>query len=87
MVWISVRGNARHDVRVKVSPGTKAQEEGLISVGIRPTIQAIDGKLSPGDMALLTIWIELNRTTIIQYWNGEIDTIDAMASLRPVQQA
>ncbi len=87
VVWISVRGNAKHDVRVKVSPTANAQDEGLISIAIMPKIRTIGGKLSGDHLALLTAWIELNRTTIIQYWNGEIDTVDALASLRPMLQA
>lgn len=83
-VWISVRGNARHDVRIKVSPGSKAQPEEVVSVGIRPTIQAMEGEIEAEDMKLLTNWIEMNRKTIIDYWDGEIDTVDAVIAIRPI---
>lgn len=84
VVWVSIQGGARHDVRVKVSPGPKAQAANLISVGIRPNIHVIEdtGEMSAADFNLLTHWIEVNRETIIQYWNGEIDTIDLAAAIR-----
>jgi hypothetical protein len=74
VVWVSIRGRARHDVRVKVVPGPKAQWTDLITVGLRPTIQVIEGTMSGYDFGLLRQWIELNRETILQYWNEEIDT-------------
>ena len=84
VVWISVRGGARHDIRVKVSASAKANPGELISVGIRPAVHVIDGELAPEALAKLTRWIELNRETLIAYWHGEIDTLDALAALEKV---
>ena len=84
VIWISVRGNAKHDVRVKISPSANVQEDGLISVAIRPTVRVMRGSLSADHLALLTAWIELNRATLILYWRSEIDTVEAIASLRPL---
>ncbi len=84
VIWISVRGNSKHDVRVKVSPSANVQKDGLISVAIRPTVRVISGTLSADNLALLTAWIELNRATLILYWNNEIDIVDALALLRPL---
>jgi hypothetical protein len=84
VVWVSNRGGARHDVRVKVARDPKAQSSDLISVGIRPFIRVIEGTLDGSDFDLLRRWIELNFDTILQYWNEEIDTGDLIDALRPI---
>jgi hypothetical protein len=81
VVWISVRGGARHDVRVKVSTNAKAQPGNLATVGIRPVVEIMEGWVDPRDWKLLQEWIVLNRETLIAYWENEIDTLDAMAAL------
>jgi hypothetical protein len=86
VVWVLIRGRARHDVRVKVLLGSKGQPGDLISVGIRPDVHVIegDGTMRPYQLGLLTEWIDLNREAILQYWNEEIDTVDLAAAIRPV---
>jgi hypothetical protein len=85
VVWISVRGGARHDVRVKISANSKANPDEMISVGIRPEVHVIGTtSMAAHDLELLTKWIELNRAVILAYWNEEIDTLDAMQRLRPL---
>jgi hypothetical protein len=86
VVWISPRGNTRHDVQVKVSPGPRANPDEMISVAIRPEIRVIDGSLSPEHVDLLCRWIELNRDVLIRYWDGDIAfTEDALAALQAIQ--
>lgn len=84
VVWISYGGGAQHDVRVKVSRGPKALRSEMASVAIRPNIRVVEGKLSAADLALLARWVELNRDLIMKYWDGEIDTKDAVDAIRPV---
>jgi hypothetical protein len=43
--------------------------------------------MSGYDFGLLRQWIELNRETILQYWNEEIDTSDLAAAIRPIQDS
>ena len=81
VVWISVRGGARHDVRVKVSENAKAMPGELATVGIRPQVTVIEGQIEAQALRLLTAWIELNRATLIAYWDGDIDTQDALETL------
>jgi hypothetical protein len=84
VVWISPRGNAKHDVRVKVSPGPRATSD-MTTVGIRPEIRVIEGEMKAQDLVLLTQWIELNREVLIRYWDGDIAfTEDALAALRSI---
>jgi len=84
VVWISPRGNARHDVRVKVSPGPRAISD-MTTVAIRPEIRVIEGQMKTQDFALLSQWIQLNRDVLIRYWDGDIEfTEDAIAAIRSI---
>jgi hypothetical protein len=48
-VWISPRGRARNDMRVKVCrvPGNRMIPEDAAVVGVRPSPALIEGPLSP----------------------------------------
>jgi hypothetical protein len=85
VVWISARGGARHDIRVKVSPGPKALPSEMASVAIRPTVRVVEGDVDSNGLALLTRWIELNRDVLIKHWEGDIDTKDALDAILPVE--
>jgi hypothetical protein len=85
VVWISPRGAARHDLRVKVSPGPRALPSEMISVAVRPKVRAVDGQLDSRQMALLTRWIDLNREVLQKFWDGEIEyTEEAIELIRPI---
>jgi hypothetical protein len=87
IVWISERGHARHDARVKVSlvHGRRARPDRTASVSVRPTVEIVAGpKLDRRDLELVRQWIELNREAIIAYWNGDLLTDEVIARLKPV---
>jgi hypothetical protein len=85
IVFISQKGGARHDVRVKVARATRVRPSEMITVAIRPSVRVVRGKLDPQDLDLLTQWIDLNRDTLIDYWNGIIEyTEDAMNAIKPI---
>jgi len=85
VVWISPKGNARHDVRVKVSRSPKAVPSEMVSVAIRPNVHVVEGKMSAGDLKLLGRWVELNRDVLVRYWDGDIEsTRDAINLIRPI---
>lgn len=84
VVWISYKGGARHDLRVKVSQGPKALPSEMASVAIRPQVRVVEGKMSASDLSALTRWIEINQDVLLKYWEGEIDTIDAVEGIRQV---
>ncbi|HZA67324.1 MAG TPA: DUF4160 domain-containing protein [Geminicoccaceae bacterium] len=87
IVWISERGHARHDARVKVSlvHGRRARPDRTASVSVRPTVEIVAGRrLDRQDMDLVRKWIELNREVIIAYWNGDLLTDEAIARLEPI---
>ena len=77
-VWVSPRGNARHDVRVKVNMthGDQMNIANTAVVGVRPAPHLIAGHLSPDDQRAAFEWISLNAAAIVEYWDGRIDTIE-----------
>ena len=83
-VWVSPRGNARHDVRVKVNMtyGDQMNIANTAVVGVRPTPHVIAGNLSPDDQRAVFEWISLNAAAIVEYWDGRIDTIELGQLLR-----
>jgi hypothetical protein len=87
IVWISERGRARHDARVKVSlvHGRRARPDRTASVSVRPTVEVVAGpQLDGRDLELVRQWIELNREAIIAYGNGDLLTDEVIARLKPV---
>ena len=42
VVWISCRGGAQHDVRVKVSPSPRALPSQMASVAVRPSTRLVE---------------------------------------------
>jgi hypothetical protein len=45
----------------------------MVTVAIRPSVRVVRGRLDAHDLALLTQWIDVNRDTLIDYWNGIIE--------------
>src|SRR5436853_3771078 len=68
-VWVSPRGNARHDVRVKVNMthGNQMNVANTAVVGIRPTPHVITGQLSADDERAVFEWIALNTAALVAY--------------------
>lgn len=83
-VWVSPRGNARHDARVKVSPvhGNRMIIADAAVVGIRPQPGLLEGQLDAADLAAVTAWISLNRDILLEYWEGDADTADLIGRLK-----
>lgn len=85
-VWVSPRGNARHDVRVKVNMthGNQMNIANTAVVGVRPTPRVITGQLSPADAQAVYQWVSLNADTLVEYWEGRIDTARMIHALKPL---
>jgi hypothetical protein len=83
-VWVSPRGNARHDVRVKVNMthGNQMSPANTAVVGVRPSPHVIAGALSPNDERDVYAWITLNSVALIAYWDGDIDTVQLAQALK-----
>ena len=85
-VWVQVKGGARHDARVKVSPqhGRRVILDDMATVAVRPEPKLLHGDLSRRDLEAVSAWITLNREVIIDHWNGEADAFDLVRRLRPL---
>jgi hypothetical protein len=85
-VWVSPRGNARHDVRVKVNMthGNQMTIADTAVVGVRPAPRVIAGQLSPTDTQAVFQWVVLNTGVLVAYWDGQIDTARMIQGLRPL---
>ena len=91
-VWVSPRDSARHDVRVKVNTthGNQMNIANTAVVGVRPAPHMITGLLSPVDAQAVFQWVAMNTDTLVEYWDGRIDTarmIWALKSLLPSRQS
>src|SRR5947207_5503658 len=77
-VWVGPRGNARHDVRIKVNltHGNHMSIDNAAIVAVRPRPHLIGGDLSTDDQRAVFNWVALNAPTIISYWDGSIDTAE-----------
>jgi hypothetical protein len=84
VVWVSERGLARHDVRVKVSAvhGARVQHTNMATVAVRPTPRLVAGQLSAADLQAVNQWIRLNEATLVAYWDCQIDTAELIQRLR-----
>jgi hypothetical protein len=83
-VWVSPRGNARHDVRIKVNVthGNKMNIEDTAVVAVRPAPRVLAGRLSSEDRRAVVDWIRLNYDAIIGYWEEQLDTGQLLERLK-----
>ena len=75
-VWVSPRGNARHDVRIKVNTthGNRMTIEDTAVIAVRPAPRVMAGRLTPEDRRLVADWVRLNFEAIIGYSDNALDT-------------
>ena len=88
-VWVSPRGGARHDVRVKVNMthGNQMNAANTAVVGVRPAPRVIAGHLATDDERAVFQWVSLNEPALVAYWDGQIDTIQLGHMLKPLPAA
>lgn len=85
-VWISPRGRARHDVRVKVCrvPGNRMVPDDMAVVSVHPQPALLAGDLDAETLRAVQAWIDLNRDVLVELWNGELDGVEPAQRLRRV---
>jgi hypothetical protein len=83
-VWVSSRGNSRHDIRMKVNMthGNQINPSNTAVVSVCPSPRIIAGSLSPDDEKAGSQWISLNAAALRAYWEGVIDTIQLGHALK-----
>ena len=84
VVWISQRGSAKHDVRIKLSKTPRAGPDWM-TITVRPEVRDISGQLPAAELLLVRRWIELNRDALVQFWDGDIAyTEDVLPLIRSI---
>jgi hypothetical protein len=84
-VWVSPRGRARHDARVRVSLTPGKMDIGHTPVvGTLPSPKLIEGNLASVDVELVAQWISANEEALIDFWNEIIDSVELGARLRKI---
>lgn len=85
VVFISQKGGARHDVRIKLARAAKVRPSEMLTVAVRPAPRLIRGAMNSREFDLVRRWVELNRDVLVDYWDGVIEyTEDALNAIRPV---
>ncbi len=85
VVFISQKGGARHDVRIKLARAAKVRPSEMLTIAVRPSPRLIRGEMSSHEFDLVRRWIELNLGVLIDYWNGAIEyTEDALNAIKPI---
>lgn len=84
VVWVSERGHARHDLRIKVNQahGTRILPGNLATVAVRPSPRLIAGQLSAADLQAVSAWSEFNEAALVAYWEYQFSTAGLMQRLR-----
>ena len=84
VVWVSQRGNARHDVRIKVNMthGRQMRIENIAVVAVRPNPRVVAGQLTSEDRDGVFAWVKLNQETLVAYWDDNIDTGQFLEQLK-----
>jgi hypothetical protein len=77
-VWVTPDDGYPHDVRIKVATiygGRGSWRSDAVPIAIGPEVRQVAGQpLSAGDLSLVQRWVDLNRQTIIDLWEGRIDS-------------
>lgn len=83
-VWVSPRGQAQHDVRVKVNltHGRRMTIHDAAVVTVRPSPQVLSGQLPAADLQAVAAWIRLNEALLVDYWEFRIDTDELLRRLQ-----
>jgi len=85
-IWVSPKGRARHDVRVKIctTPGDRMDISNTAVVGVRPQPHVIEGKLPRRDFGLVAQWINLNADAVVAYWEGTLSTVEFAGKIQKI---
>jgi hypothetical protein len=71
-VWVSPRGAARHDVRLKVNMthGNRMTIANTAIVAVRPVPRVVTGQLLSTDEQSVFAWLALNEDALVACWGA-----------------
>jgi hypothetical protein len=78
------RGNARHDVRVKINMthGNRMSVANTAVVGARPATCDFHS-VSPGNAPAVLRWIAFNTDALVAYWESRMYTARVVQAWKP----
>jgi hypothetical protein len=84
VIWVGPSYGAPHDVRIKVmqAHGTQMDPGNLAVVALRPQPHVVAGWLGAVDLRLISQWLTLNETVVLDHWNALIDGVELAQRLR-----
>ena len=84
VVWVGPSNGAPHDARITVMQvhGTRMDLGNLAVAAPRPRPHVVAGHLTVGDLQVVSQWIALNETAILDHWNGLTDGAKLAQQLR-----
>ncbi len=74
-------------VKVNMTHGNQMNVDNTAVVGVRPSPHLIIGQLAPDDERAVSDWIMLNTAAIVAYWDGDIDTLELVQTLKPLENS
>ncbi|HVC62083.1 MAG TPA: hypothetical protein VND19_17185 [Acetobacteraceae bacterium] len=88
-IWVSPRGNARHDARIRVclTPGDRMDAGNPTVVAIRPVPRLMRGALPARDFARVARWVADNTAALLGYWDGSLSTVEFVTRMRRLPRA
>src|SRR5690349_10779228 len=83
-IWVSPRGNTRHDARIKVNMihGRQMSIDNTAVIALRPVPRVVAGRLGPDDRRLVHDGMKLDYEAVLAYWNEEIETDELIERLK-----
>lgn len=84
-VFISSKGHAKHGPRIKVAidpPNRIDPRSKVATINFHGLL--VTGKLDPPLLNQARRFIDLNRTTLLNYWNYKIDTEELRHQLKAI---
>jgi hypothetical protein len=71
-------------IKVNQSHGTRMLPGNLATVAVRPASRLVAGQLSAADLQLVSQWIALNESALVDYWEYRISTPEFIRRLQKV---
>jgi hypothetical protein len=83
-VWLSPKGDARHDVPVNMTHGNQMNIANTAVVAVHPRPRVVTGRLLSIDEQAVFAWVTLNEAALVAYWEGRVDTAGLVGQLRRI---
>ncbi|MCW3473202.1 replication initiation protein [Limobrevibacterium gyesilva] len=79
VIWLQ-RRSGNGEVVIEVTPGGRYDPENVTVLALEPIVVQIVGGLYARDFERVAAWANVNRDLIDDFWHGQIDSLEQMAS-------